>query len=241
MTRGDVKGFAMGGTSFKTFSYQFWLPFVWGAGGDVFNADKSGGDLDNDGTAEAWDFLASLYKDGYANPGAQYDLNGQQALFTAGRTGILAINSYVIQSLLTDRSVRFDWSVYEPPPGAAGPSPLPLDYGYLTMAAKAKAQDATWEYIRFLSGRQAVTAYADGFGPTLLTARDDTHVRGTDDPHYQALFKLTARARPYTADPKGVDVLHAACDEFELCVSGKKSGSQAAKDANDKIDQLLAG
>jgi ABC-type glycerol-3-phosphate transport system substrate-binding protein len=240
VTRGEVHGFALAGTSYKQFSQQFWLPFVWGAGGDLFNADGTGGGLDNDGVVEAFEFLSSLYKDGYAPAPGQYDVNGYQALFTAGRLGIVSINSYVLDALQRDKSVKFDWTVDSPPPGPAGPSSIPLDYGMITVAAKAKAPEAAWEYAKFLTSAPAVTAYCSAFGPTLLTARDDTHVRGADSPKFARLAEINRTGRPYPARPQTLDAMRVTADQFELCITGKKSAQQAVQDANSAIDQLVS-
>jgi ABC-type glycerol-3-phosphate transport system substrate-binding protein len=236
MTKGNTFGYGQG-VSYKDYSYQAWLPYTWGAGADVFSKDAKSAALDTPDSAAAWDFLRSLYADGSAAPGGKYPAAALQSLFTGGRLGMF-VTSMGISSQLKDS--KFNWGIFSPPPGPTGKAPMPLDYGYLTLSAKGKNQDAAWATAKYLASAKPVTDYLNGLDIGFLSGRDDTPDVNAANPKVQKANNFVPEGRTYPTHPKTLDALRAACDAFELCLAGKQSGAAAVKSANGKINDLLS-
>jgi ABC-type glycerol-3-phosphate transport system substrate-binding protein len=235
--RGDVFGFGMV-TSYKDFAYQDWLPYIRGAGADIFNDDATAGALDTPEAAAAWDVLATMFQDGLAPKPGQYDFEGYRALFEAGRVAILHEQIDFVSILEASKKVDFDWDIAFPPPGPAGQTLL-SDFGYLTVAAKSENKDAAWEYIKYLTSAPGATSYLNAIDIGLLSARDDTPGVNEGNAKLQKAAEMADRCKPLQPHPKILDALRVASREFERCVAGEKDGAAAVRDANAAVTNLL--
>lgn len=236
MTKGDVYGFGMA-TTYKDYSYQDWLPYVFAAGSNLFNADDTGGGLGTPEVADAWDLLHAIYQDGSAPPPGQYDFEGMRGLFAAGRVGILHEQVDFI-AVLKQKRVPFKYDIFEPPPGPH-PASLMLDMGCLSIAQRSAHKDAAWRYVEFLLSKQGYRDYIARLDIGGLPARDDVSL-ANGNRFYRKAESFLPNATPLPMHPKVLDGLRLASDQFQLCVSGKKTGAQAAQDANAALDRLLA-
>jgi ABC-type glycerol-3-phosphate transport system substrate-binding protein len=239
LRKGNVFGYGQS-ISYKDFSYQAWLPYIWGAGADVFNEDGTAGAMDTPDAAASWDFVRSLYADDLApRPGA-YDQSGLQGLFASGRLAIYPTSMGLAQTVAAGKK-KINWDIFAAPPGPTGEAPLPLDYGYLTVAAKAANPDAAWAYVKHLISPDPLTEYLNTLNIGFLSPRDDTPEVNASEPRFlKAQEEFVPSGRPYPTHPKTLDALRAGCDQFELCIAGEKSGADAVRDANEAITNLLS-
>jgi multiple sugar transport system substrate-binding protein len=137
---------------------NWWGPngwFVYSAGGNFYNADKTGCGLDSPATTEGANAALALLK--FSPEG---DADGE-ALFTGGQVGMLWSGRWTTPGLRS--GAKFNWDVAEMPKGKTNSTWL--FWGPYLMSTKADAK-AGWEVLKVLTSPE-VTGKVAGLGANI--------------------------------------------------------------------------
>lgn len=146
------------GVSFSRSEPIYWLPYVWSAGGQLFNADQSALALDSPQALRGLDFyarwssterIAPRKADIAAAAMSQWFLQQRLAMFISGRWTTPVLRE----------QASFAWDVAPLPRGPAG-SRVGIDASGYAMAARTRHPKESWRLIAFLSSRRAQMRFA---------------------------------------------------------------------------------
>lgn len=145
-----------------------WLPFLYQAGGELFNED---GELmlDSDAARAALEFYISFGLDGTGGVPAAVDAGWGGEAFGEGRAAMAMEGNWVINFLL-EQYPELNWGVTELPAGPAGRATMAFTVCY-GVGANTSNPEAAWQLVNFLTGTEGQIAAAEvSFGP--MPSRD---------------------------------------------------------------------
>jgi multiple sugar transport system substrate-binding protein len=239
MRKGKNYGFSIG-TTVADEAYQYLATYIHNAGGTLFNEDLTGGGLDRPEVVDAFELLRQIHMvDRSAPAPGLYDTEGRNALFKAGRIGLLGTLP-IIAAEMSAKAPKFDYDVKLIPPGPAAQT-CGGDYGFLCVAENAKDPDAAWEYVKFLSSQKRVSWFLEKTGKTQQALRGDVaeSLYGNEKSIQRTMQKdFVGAVQTYSVHPRQKDALRVLVTEFELLLRGRKSAKQMVGDANEQITRL---
>lgn len=157
------------GISFYRTPPLYWMPFVWSAGGQLFDETRRDFQLDSPQALSGLQFYADLPNRHHVAPRktesgsasmSQWFLQQKLAMMVSGRWSVPVLRE----------QADFDWDVAPMPVGPAG-SRTGLDASGYAMAADTAHPNAAWAFIEFLSSPEAVSRFtASGL---IIPARRD--------------------------------------------------------------------
>lgn len=149
-TGGDMSVFGVN----TTLNYTSSAPWLWGAGADFFNADKTAFATDTPAAQAALQFQADLaLKHGAApKPGERLG-NGQNGNFNQQTLAMQVGWTTGTRNLL--ETADLEWDAVPMPKGAARSLSINW-YNPLSITALSKQADAAWELVGHLTGRYVV-------------------------------------------------------------------------------------
>lgn len=244
--KGKVFGYGMS-TTHNDFSYQEWMNWVVNSGAAILSEDGTKPAFDTPENAQAFDLLRAIhFEDKSAPPPGSYDREALKGLFQAGRVAIYHSdgNEKIISGKAEGKPVKFRYRVVKLPPGPAGQFVFTAR-GTLHVAAKSKAPDAAWEYVKHLTSGPEVTAFLRASGGDLQPVRTD--IADTVYPPGKAydfprrlVSEFLPDGRAVQPHPRMVDMIKAVQGEFERCIRGQQTGAEMVRSANAKIGELVA-
>jgi multiple sugar transport system substrate-binding protein len=221
-------------------SWIGYAPFLWQAGGDFYNQERSRSILDKDEAALALKFFASLYTD-LGVPKTQIPL--EQGMRT-GDFPLAISGNWKIDSLrLTAPELKRRWSIALLPAGPAGRNTAFLGGRIMGIFNKSKNKEAAFEFMKFLFEPQtqvrlyeAAQQAQDSYLPPNIAAWNNLPM--------EAEFKqvLKAQAQDAKGPPSvlGWDESIRSVDEAiqRVVLQGADTKDELAK-AAAKIDKLI--
>ena len=121
-------------------------PFLWQAGGDYYNVERTKATLDSAEATRAMDFFAQLYKEGV--PKTTVPL--EQGMRTGDYPLAIAGNWKIIRLTLGAPEIKGKWSIAMLPKGPSGKRTAFIGGRILGIFSRSKKKDEAWEFIKFL-------------------------------------------------------------------------------------------
>ncbi|MFN8561882.1 MAG: ABC transporter substrate-binding protein [Anaerolineae bacterium] len=166
LTGGDVLGLV------TPPNFERWLPFLYQAGGAIFDADGNV-TLDSPEAQAALDYYVGLVNDGFAGPPSAVDAGWGGEAFGNARVAMAMEGNWVI-NYLKEQFPDLNWGVAPLPQGTAGQATMAFTVCYGVAADNAHPEES-WKLVNFLTGpdgAQYVAANSFGVMPTRASAAD---------------------------------------------------------------------
>ncbi len=166
LTGGDVLGLV------TPPNFERWLPFLYQAGGAIFDADGNV-TLDSPEAQAALDYYVGLVTDGFAGPPSAVDAGWGGEAFGNARVAMAMEGNWVI-NYLKEQFPDLNWGVAPLPQGTAGQATMAFTVCYGVAADNAHPEES-WKLVNFLTGpdgAQYVAANSFGVMPTRASAAD---------------------------------------------------------------------
>jgi multiple sugar transport system substrate-binding protein len=200
-----------------------WWPFVYAAGGSVFNKDRTKVVIDNSGAAEALNWYAGLVQKGCAAVPSTVGATWNGDAFDKGLAAMVFEGAWLVQP--TQQSApNMHWGITVLPKGPKGNGNLAFTAAW-AMYAKTKHFKEASELISFLtskSGEQTWDKLAD-----YLPARKSVSYPSFDKPFMEQI----KYSKDYFFPPHGENAMTTAMDNDLLKVmNGQMSTSAALAD-----------
>jgi multiple sugar transport system substrate-binding protein len=218
-----------------------WLPFMYQAGGALFDAD---GNLafNSDASMEAMDFVLGMIEDGIAAAPADVDAGWGGEAFGKETVAMAMEGNWVIQFMF-DNYPDVDWAVEELPAGPAGDATMAFTVCYGVSSANVGNDniEESWALVNFLTNEAGALMVAEsGFGvmpartsaaDAWLTARGEEFrpfVTGAD---YANRWQLPVGFTEFT------DAFNNA---FREAIAGNLTAEEVIEDANEVAEEVLS-
>jgi len=229
------------GVSFNRVPPLFWLPFVWSAGGELFDPGFQQILLTSPQAMAGLQFYADLRNKHHVAPRqvesgsatmSQLFLQQKIAMMLSGRWSVPVFRE----------QAGFDWDVVPFPQGAVG-SRVGIDASGYAMAAKTKHPQAAWALIAFLTSQEAI-AKASQSG-LIVPARQDVAASGAflnpDLPprNSQAFIEAIPTGVPTHTPPRWNEVAEVLGLALDPVWDGKKTVEQAMEGLDETVKPLL--
>ncbi|MFN8447088.1 MAG: ABC transporter substrate-binding protein [Anaerolineae bacterium] len=153
-------------------NFERWLPFLYQAGGAIFDADGNV-TLDSPEAQAALDYYVGLVNDGFAGPPSAVDAGWGGEAFGNARVAMAMEGNWVI-NYLKEQFPDLNWGVAPLPQGTAGQATMAFTVCYGVAADNAHPEES-WKLVNFLTGpdgAQYVAANSFGVMPTRASAAD---------------------------------------------------------------------
>ncbi len=230
LTSGNTYGFSMSliGTDEATFQF---FPFLYSGGADMYS-------MGSDEAIEAMQFLKDLYDDGFMsseviNQG-QMDINEQ---FVQGNVAMMVNGPWEIP-IIKEEAPDKNWSVMPIPIKEQQASALGGEGFSIVSGADV---DKIWPVMAYMFEKETLAdwCYAMGKIPSRSDAVD-CYPGWSEDPLMQVFFGQFEYAATLGPDAKWPEIskhIYSAC---QAAMTGQKSVEDACKEAQTKIDELVA-
>jgi N,N'-diacetylchitobiose transport system substrate-binding protein len=215
------------------------LPFVYDTGGSiaVLNGDKWTANLSSPASQAGLTNWATFVK-AVSHAPADADETNLQDVFGQGHTAMIIGQGWMVGAIGKTYPKIADQIGAFPMPGTNGPMPVFLGGSNLVASAGSKHADLAYDWIKLMTGTKYQTALAtNGLLPN--TSSLSNAVKGI------TAVELAAASKSWftPTSPKWSDVDNSKTlmDMLQAIASGHATVAQAAKQADDTIDQKLAG
>lgn len=229
------------GVSFSRREPIYWLPYVWSAGGHLFNADRTALALDSPHALAGLAYYARWTTTAHIAPRkaeiaaatmSQWFLQQRLAMFISGRWSTPVLR----------QQATFGWDVAPLPRGPAG-SRVGIDASGYAMAAHSRYPEAAWRLIAFLSTRPAQARFcASGL---IVPARRDVAESplflAPDEPprHGRVFLDAIASGIPTPSHPAWDELSEALTLALEPVWEGRQSPREAIRGLNADARRIL--
>jgi multiple sugar transport system substrate-binding protein len=231
------------------------MPFVWDEGGAELSDDNSKSTINSAEAEKGVSFVTGLIKDGLYDT-SQLERDGTQVenQFKGGKIAVWIGGPWTLQS--ASRKDDTNWIPAARKNVAVAPMPAgPVGHAYtfvggsnLMLFKSSKHKDEAWALMKFLSGDQVQTAYADLMG--MFPSRKEAQQKvGESDANHEAFFKAIQNGRSYAAIPQWGQIENAYKTRFgnildSAAGQGKPYSAKTVKSELDaaakEADTLLA-
>jgi multiple sugar transport system substrate-binding protein len=232
------------------------MPFVWDAGGAELSADNKTSTINSPQAQQGVEYFAGLAKDGLMDK-SQLERDGTQVenQFKGGKIAVWIGGPWVLSTVKrTDDknwvpTARANVGVAPMPTGPEAQGFTFVGGSNLMMFKSSKNKDAAWELMKFLSGDQVQTDYANLMG--MFPARKEAQAKvGQTDDNHQKFFTAIQQGRTYAAIPQWGQIENAYKTRFGNILDSaaghgktfsdsvvKSELNAAAKEANELLAQ----
>jgi len=225
------------GSTITTGWWGEWLTLVHGAGGDFFNPDVTACTLDTPQALQGLTFYRDkIYKNGFAPaPGEGASTGFRSNTFAmefGGHTG-----NWKSYRQIPD----LEWDIEALPKGPSGRRGGELSLSAMGIAKKTKEREAAWQFIKFMSGKEAIEAFAKFGYPAVRRSIAAMPFYALQPPlNKRALEVAMESAEP---DPDAPDFMEIALDlvqpEIDEMLSDGMPPEAAARRATRSADSFL--
>lgn len=228
------------GVSFHKY-FLFWFPYVWSAGGDIFNPQRNQFVLNQSEALQGLQFHADLRHRYHVAP-------------TAAEAGSLSMSQMFMQEKLAmnlngrwavplyRKSLDFRWDIAPFPKGPAG-SVVDADASGWVISKQSAAPEKAWKLVEFLASAQASRAFTE---PGLIiparkdVAQSDVFLAPGQDPQSAQVFlDALESGQPMPAVPYWNAVMDEVNQALEPLWSGESIAEEALKNLPERIEPLL--
>ncbi len=229
------------GVSFYRTPPLYWMPFVWSAGGRLFDETRRDFLLNEPAAIAGLRFYADLPNRHRVAPrktesGAasmsQWFLQQKLAMMVSGRWSVPVLRE----------QAAFDWDVAPLPAGPAG-SRTGIDASGYAMAAGTEHPQAAWALIEFLSSPEAVGRFTES-GLIIPARLDVAHSDVFLDPRKtpqngQVFLDAIETGVPTRSHPRWNEIAETLMLALDPVWDGKTSPEAAVADVTPRIEKML--
>jgi len=199
----DVVGLAQT-TQKEPSSFYWWLPYLWGFGGDLWD-DKMNVILNNEAGVQ-WATWAKEWADQeYMSSGI--DGFTMRQVFGQNRAGFILDGPWLKGQLreISGKGEAYDeeWGMTMLPagPGADQPWLATADH-QLAIATQSPQKEAAWKFVEFLLRKDIASKYYEdlGMSPSMKSTYDNPVF--AEDPYIQAFLQAADYVRPFNFGPE---------------------------------------
>jgi multiple sugar transport system substrate-binding protein len=233
---GATWGIRMPAGSTGSFISTLWM--AWSNGAELMNGDQSKWTLDTPEFASAYEYLASYFKQGIADPNADAAPAAAAKEFMTGATPMLVTGPFMRGAIAQAGGDKFK-NMYATAPLPAGKSSTSFVGGAnLVVFKAAKNPDSAWKLVQWLGQAQTQVEWykVSGDLPAVQSAWQDAAL--TADPTLAAFAEQlkTAKAPPQVV---GFDKVGAAGDSaIEQIIKSRTPVADALRQLQQQADRI---
>ncbi|MCC6312690.1 MAG: ABC transporter substrate-binding protein [Thermomicrobiales bacterium] len=237
----DHFGIGFDAQSGGTFMFR-WMPFVWGNGGDLLNADGSKSAINSPQALEALQLWVDLIHKYNATPPGTATWNGDdlRAAFQAGKIAMMISGNFVVALLNRDAPDLDYGTTLIPAPGPDGAHSSFAGGDMMGILTGSQREAEGWDLLQFLASEPVQVEYLakSGIIPVRTSMYDNAYF--AEEPAYQTFTQALDVARaPWTLKYNRLyDALQA---NLQQALAGEKAPEQALQDIEAAHNQILAG
>jgi len=240
--RGKFKASPQYGLSFFSKPPLYWLPFVWSAGGDLWNRDKGRLLLTQPASLQGLQFYSDLRNRFHVAPTrAESGDAVMSQLFLQQKLAMLVSGRWTVPVLR--EQAKFRWDVAPLPIGPSGQSRVGVDASGYAISAKTHHQNASWKLVKFLTSSASLRAMAQN--GLIIPARESvaqTVFRpqpGRLPAHGFYFLDTLKEAVPTSVPTRWNEFSELLQLSLEPVWEGQKSPAQALREAKPALEKLL--
>jgi multiple sugar transport system substrate-binding protein len=235
-----VYGFAMR-SNVNEAAWFDWLAYVYNSGGALLSKNLRSAGFNTPEVVDAMQLLQNLNsKDKVAPAVGQYDSQGLQALFSAGRVAML-MGGQIFVSTFQKQKLPFGWDIAKAPRGPKA-SVVIGDFGFHMIPAKSKYPEEAFDYARFWTSKPQLVPYMRTSGGTPL--RTDIDPRQLY-PGNAVLQKVVKEFVPHVTgtqpSPKYQQALQQAWPFIVQGYQGRLTPAKSVQRAAAAVNRVLKG
>ncbi len=147
-------------------NFERWLPFLYQAGGAIFDEEGAYA-LTSDAATAALEYYISYSTNGIGGPPSLVDAGWGGEAFGTGRAAMAMEGNWVINFLLQNYP-ELNWGATELPAGEAGKATMAFTvcYGVGAATNETGTNEAAWQLVNFLTSEEGQVRAAEvSFGP----------------------------------------------------------------------------
>ncbi len=233
LTRGDQFG-----VGFAPYPL-YWLPYLWSDGGDLLSAERDRSTLLEPASLAALQRYHDLrFKHHVAPTEAQVGNARMSQLFAQGKLAMMVGGRWVVPGFR--KKLDFPWDVAPFPRGKTG-SVVDADASGWCISASSTQPDKAWRLIRFLAGKQAVSAFTESglIVPSRPDVANSAAFKSGAPASSQVFLDVIETARPTPTTPSYDEIQYELIDGLGPAWNGEEELSDALKPIVKRIDALL--
>ncbi|ADI10851.1 putative ABC transporter maltose-binding protein [Streptomyces bingchenggensis BCW-1] len=221
----------------------FYLPFIYGEGGDLLDTDAKKITVDEEPGVKAFATARDLVKSGAAITDATDGWDNMQNAIKNGDVAMTINGPWAIEDTLAGKAFKDDKSNLGVVPVPAGSKAQGAPQGgqNLTVYAGSKNLDASYAFVKYMSSAEVQTKTTEKL--SLLPTRTSVYANKTVAANANVKFFKAAVdkavERPWI--PEGNSLFQAILVEYPNVVTGRTSPEKAAKSVAAAYRKLLKG
>lgn len=239
---GEIDQWGMGimGAKVVSINYRYWW-LLWGAGGDILNADETESLLGSEASEKAIEFYTNLYlKDKVVPPGVT-DVDYTTVIndFTAEKTSMTVDGPWQVPNIRAGNPDIDLRAAVLPAMEEGYPLATVGGGGFLGVSASSKHKDIAWDIIAFLSNAENTWEYASEC--SFIPCRQDISERvlAEGDPLMGEFAKALDSTRLTPAIPQMSAIANLLAEEIQYVFIGEKTPHEASQSLNERANELL--
>lgn len=221
--------------------FLFWFPYVWSAGGDIFDTERKHLTLDSPAAVQGLQRFADLRHQHHVAPTrAQAGSLTMSQLFMQSKLAMVLNGRWAVP--LYRKELGFRWDIVPFPKAEAG-SVVDADASGWVISKQTHQPEKAWKLVEFLASRKASEAFTK---PGLIiparkdVAQSETFLRPAEAPaHAHYFLEALETGKPIPAVPYWNAVLEKVDKALEPVWDGTRSAEDAVKSLAEDVDPLL--
>lgn len=227
LTKENVSGFAFSGVQNEEGTFNF-MPWLWSTGDDSLT-------INNENGIKALSFVGDLVKEGCMSKEVinwtQGDVMNQ---FISGNVAMMINGPWQVPTI-RQQAPNLKWNVALIPKDNQFSSVLG---GENFAIIENKNIDASLEFVKFVTSKDEVKSYIDGFG-YIAARRDVADAQFSDDLVMKKFAEQMKYAKPRGPHPSWPEISDAISLAFNQVITETSTPQQAAEEAQSKIDGII--
>lgn len=229
----SVYGFGLPGTSGSHIWYRI-IPEIWGAGGDICNAEMTQATLDSEATRKALEYYASFYKSGAAPRSMlENDQTATSQMFASGAVAMTIENVTWIRNNVVNKNLfEVGVALY---PGMEGINVAGLGGWNACIPASAKNKEGAAAFIDLVTGKEGMEQQL------LMPALTEVLSAGdwTDDFYGPYSTMLAEHSRDFPAFDNAAGAQNVIMNMVQSVLTESATVDEAIASAQEEIQALL--
>lgn len=221
-------------------SWQVFVEFLWGNGGDIVSSDEREALLDRPEAVDALQFYCDLYNKWQVCPKAGLPVVGGGVPAFAGGKAAMEINNQFALYNVKKFAPSLRSSVAIAPTPYKRRRMVTVYTDWLTISSQSKHPDLAWELVTFLVEPKNLAAYNATlfFLPPRKSCADASFIR--DNPELRTFLSLMEQyGRSLPPIRRWFEIRAGLRTAVERAVYGEKTPEEALKDYNRELNELL--
>jgi len=235
----DHYGVGIIGAKTTSLSFRYWWA-LWGAGGDILNADYTKNLLGSPESAEAIRYYTDLYlKEGVVPPGVtDVDYTTLVNDFIGEKTSMITDGPWQLAKIKAENpNIELFAAPMPSKPGVT--SATTGGGGFLGVAQSSKHKDVAWDLVQYMSNAQNHWTYTNE--GSFLPVRTDTSekMKAEGDPVMAQFADTLAYSRLTPPVESMTQINNLLAEEVQFVLIGQKTPQEAATSLAKRVDELL--